>query len=57
MKFVVINDHCYKEKVKTHVHNSNRGKEKDEDDKWDKKDKDDKHDKNDKNHSKKGKGR
>ena len=51
-RFVVMNDHYYKEKGKKH-HGDDRGKGKDRDDKWDpkgKKDKDDKHDKN------KGKG-
>jgi len=51
-RFVVMNDHYYKEKGKKH-HGDDRGKGKDRDDKWDKKDKKDKDDKHDKN---KGKG-
>jgi len=51
-RFVVMNDHYYKEKGKKH-HGDDRGKGKDRDDKWDKKDKKDKHDKDDKH---KGKG-
>ncbi len=51
-RFVVMNDHYYKEKGKKH-HGDDRGKGKDRDDKWDKKGKKDKDDKHDKN---KGKG-
>jgi len=51
-RFVVINDHYYKEKGKKH-HGDDKGKGKDRDDKWDKKDK---HDKDDK-HRGKGNGK
>jgi hypothetical protein len=53
-RFVVMNDHYYKEKGKKHHgDDGGKGKGKDRDDKWDKKDKKDKDDKHDKN---KGKG-
>ena len=56
-RFVVMNDHYYKEKGKKH-HGDDRGKGKDRDDKWDKKGKKDKDDKHDKNKGKgHGKGR
>ena len=52
-RFVVMNDHYYKEKGKHRDNDNGKGKGKDKDDKWDKKEKKDKKDKDDKS---KGKG-